>query len=477
MPEMMVWPDSWSVLTRNEGSSFARRCSARPIFSWSDLVFGSTATEITGSGNSIFSSVMMLSGSHSVSPVVTSFRPTAAAMSPARTSLISSRSAACICSRRPMRSFFERAGTNTWSPELSTPEYTRKNVRLPTNGSFRILNASAENLASSEARRVSSLPYSSMPLTAGTSFGDGMYSMTASSIAWTPLFLNAEPHSMMQISTRIERSRRPALISSTDSSPVSRYLCISVVVGFGRGLDQLLAPFVAQLDHVRGHFAVLELHALGAVVPVDRLHLDEVDDALELVLGADRQLQHDGVAAQPGLDLLDAAQEVGAGAVHLVDEREARHRVLVHLAPDRLGLRLHAGDRAEHGAGAVEHLQAALDFDGEVDVSRGVDDVEAVLGELVVHPLPERRGRSRGDRDAALLLLLHVVHDGGAVVHFADLVRNAGVEKDALGRRRLAGVDVRGDTDVPVALDRGMCVARWIFLGRSSVRRVGRYQR
>ncbi len=122
MPEMIVWPDSWSVLTRNEGSSFARRCSARPIFSWSDLVFGSTATEITGSGNSIFSSVMMLSGSHSVSPVVTSLRPTAAAMSPARTSLISSRSLACICSRRPMRSFLLLAGTYTWSPELSTPE-------------------------------------------------------------------------------------------------------------------------------------------------------------------------------------------------------------------------------------------------------------------------------------------------------------------------------------------------------------------
>ena len=50
------------------------------------------------------SSVMTFFGSHSVSPVVMSFRPTAAAMSPARTSLISSRLLACICSMRPMRS-------------------------------------------------------------------------------------------------------------------------------------------------------------------------------------------------------------------------------------------------------------------------------------------------------------------------------------------------------------------------------------
>jgi hypothetical protein len=64
--------------------------SAIPIFSWSALVFGSTATWITGSGNSMRSSVMTFVGSHSVSPVVASLRPTAAAMSPARTSLISS---------------------------------------------------------------------------------------------------------------------------------------------------------------------------------------------------------------------------------------------------------------------------------------------------------------------------------------------------------------------------------------------------
>jgi hypothetical protein len=32
---------------------------------------------------------------------------------------------------------------------------------------------------------------------------------------------------------------------------------------------------------------------------------------------------------------------------------------------------------------------------------------------------------------------------GGAVVHLAELVRDAGVEQDALGGRGLAGVDVR----------------------------------
>ena len=76
-----------------------------PILSWSPLVFGSMATEITGSGNSIRSRMTGLSSSQRVSPVVEARRPTAAAMSPAKTSLISSRLLACIWRRRPMRSF------------------------------------------------------------------------------------------------------------------------------------------------------------------------------------------------------------------------------------------------------------------------------------------------------------------------------------------------------------------------------------
>ena len=148
------------------------------------------------------------------------------------------------------------------------------------------------------------------------------------------------------------------------------------------------------------------------------------------------------------------AQEVGAGAIHLVDEGEARHLVLVHLPPDRLGLRLHAG----HGVRTAPRRRRARAGDRSTSIVKStwpgrVDDVDAVLGEAVLHSLPEA-GRGRGgDGDAALLLLLHVVHDGRAVVHLADLVRHARVEEDALGRRRLPGVDVRRDADVPITLN------------------------
>ena len=171
-------------------------------------------------------------------------------------------------------------------------------------------------------------------------------------------------------------------------------------------------------------------------------------DAAEAILAADRQLDGDGIGLRASVSIwLERAPEVRADAVHLVDEADPRHAVLVGLPPHRLGLRLDAGDRVEHRDRAVEHAQRALDFDREVDVAGRVDDVDAVLA-------PEAGRRRRGDGDAALLFLLHPVHDGRALVDLADLVRNPGVEEDPLGSGRLPGIDVGHDADVPGSIQR-----------------------
>jgi hypothetical protein len=57
--------------------------------------------------------------------------------------------------------------------------------------------------------------------------GDGMNSMTASSSACTPLFLNAVPHMHSTMSFLSARAFRPFLISSSDSVPPPRYLSVS----------------------------------------------------------------------------------------------------------------------------------------------------------------------------------------------------------------------------------------------------------
>ena len=80
-----------------------------PIFSWSAFVLGSTATEITGTANVIDSQAQWDDlRCRSYRQCRRSSSPTAAQMSPARISLISSRLLACIFSNRPMRSLLRR---------------------------------------------------------------------------------------------------------------------------------------------------------------------------------------------------------------------------------------------------------------------------------------------------------------------------------------------------------------------------------
>ena len=62
--------------------------------------------------------------------------------------------------------------------------------------------------------------------------------MTASSMGWTPLFLNAVPHMTGLISPARVSLRMAPLISATVSSSPSRYFSISVVVGLGDALDE-----------------------------------------------------------------------------------------------------------------------------------------------------------------------------------------------------------------------------------------------
>jgi hypothetical protein len=140
----------------------------------------------------------------------------------------------------------------------------------------------------------------------------------------------------------------------------------------------------------------------------------------------------------------------------LLTKARRGHFVLVSLAPHGFRLWLHAADCAVNHAGAVQHAHRAFHFNGEVNVARGVDDVDVVFSEVVRHAFPEAGGRCRGNGDAALLFLLHPVHGCCAVVHFTDLVVHAGVEQDALGGGGFTSVDVSGDTDIAVALNGGL---------------------
>src|SRR5438105_8215738 len=124
----------------------------------------------------------------------------------------------------------------------------------------------------------------------------------------------------------------------------------------------------------------LELLAERFVVEDVLLALDDVDVAGERLSAANRELDRVRVLGEAILDHAQAAIKVGADTIHFVGEDESRNLVAVGLAPDGLRLGLDTGDRIQKSYRAVEHAQRSLDFHREVDVTRRVDDVDAILG-------------------------------------------------------------------------------------------------
>ncbi len=136
-----------------------------------------------------------------------------------------------------------------------------------------------------------------------------------------------------------------------------------------QGVEHLLARLLRLVDHVGRDVALEDLLAVRAL-EAEGPHLDEIDHALELVFEADGELEEHRVQVQLLAELVLDALRVGAGAVALVDERDAGDAVAPHLPVDGERLRLHARDGAEHQDRAVEDAQRALHLDGEVDVAR-----------------------------------------------------------------------------------------------------------
>ncbi len=224
----------------------------------------------------------------------------------------------------------------------------------------------------------------------------------------------------------------------------------SSFVDFHGQLDELFTVFFSLITQICRNFANGRCCANGAV-PGQSLHFNKIDNAFELIFSADWQLNWKSDCAKTRANHFYATVEIGTNLVHLIDEDHTWNMVLLSLTPNSFSLRLYASIRIEKSDCAVENAERTLNFDGEVNVARRVDDVEATL--LAILTLPERGRCSRGNRDTTFLLLLHPVHGGSTVMGFTNLVVLTGIEQDTLGHRRLTGVDVSHNTEIAVVFD------------------------
>src|ERR1700731_2190296 len=84
--------------------------------------------------------------------------------------------------------------------------------------------------------------------------------------------------------------------------------------------------------------------ANSVILPDNRLHFDEVDHTLELVFLADRNWNGNRFRVKTLANGTEGVLEIRAHLVDLINEANARHAVLIGLAPDFFRLRLNAMD-------------------------------------------------------------------------------------------------------------------------------------
>ena len=218
-------------------------------------------------------------------------------------------------------------------------------------------------------------------------------------------------------------------------------------------LHELVVPLLGLVGKLGRDIDNLHIVALLVFIIVC-LHIEKVDKSHEISFLANRYLKANRIFSKACADLVHRAEEIRANDIHLVDKCHTGDIVFVRLAPDVLGLGLHATLGIKYADRAIQDAKRPFDLHGEIHVTGSIDDVDAMLlgtrlGLPVLLQRPVAGGRSRGDGDTPLLLLLHPVHGRRTFVGITDLVVDTGIVENALRQRRLAGVDVGHDTDVP----------------------------
>lgn len=121
---------------------------------------------------------------------------------------------------------------------------------------------------------------------------------------------------------------------------------------------------------------------------------DKVYNAREIRLSSDGKFDRNGVGFKPFVHHTDSVVEVCARDVHLVYESKTGYAIFVGLTPYRFGLRLDAALGAKQCDCTVKDTKASFDFNGKVNVTRGIDNVytmvfqyAVVAAEVMVIPL------------------------------------------------------------------------------------------
>ena len=219
-----------------------------------------------------------------------------------------------------------------------------------------------------------------------------------------------------------------------------------LIIGLTDGFNHGIVVLFRHLLHILRNVRFCDIFA-EVVIVNESLHGHQINDALKFVFLANRQLNRNRIGIQTVFHHLYGIVKVSSHDVHLIDEGHPGNVVLVSLAPHIFRLWLHAAFGTEDTHRSVQNAQGALYLNGKINVSRRINDIDAVF-------LPKTGGRSGRNGDTALLLLLHPVHLGGSFMGIADLMGLTGIEQNTFRQRGLTGVNVRHNPNITRVLER-----------------------
>ena len=196
----------------------------------------------------------------------------------------------------------------------------------------------------------------------------------------------------------------------------------NVIVQCDNFFNQFVVQFFGFFAQFFGNFFDMWVFA-QVIFPYNGTHFNDINNTAEIRFGADWEIHNQWVCAQTFTNHINTAEEVSTNTIHFVNKANTRNIITVCLAPYGFGLGLNTGHRFKHCDRAVQNAQRAFHFHCKVNVSRGINQIDAVV-------TPKACCCRRCNCDTTFLFLFHPVHRRATIVNFADFICFSCIEKN-----------------------------------------------
>ncbi len=212
-----------------------------------------------------------------------------------------------------------------------------------------------------------------------------------------------------------------------------------ILVAFGGFFHQFGVQVLGLAFEVGRNLALFERAVV--ILELEHLHLQDVDDAVEVHTRVDRELDHDRLAAECLVQAVEGVVPVGFLRVELVDGQNHRFLVLLGVAAVDLGAHLDALSGVDQHDSRFAHIEAQDGALDEVVGARSVDHIDLVVFILGI----ERRGI---DGTLENLFDFRVVRNGVLAFDGTAAIDHFALEEHGFGQSGLAGTRASKQDDV-----------------------------